>query len=66
MLTSFPGTWFPWEPQLFSAESQVSRKMGRGEGVTHPNQVKILAEAPAKEITKSACPFCDLPVPSWQ
>lgn len=64
--TSFPGTGFPWESQLISVESQVSRKIGKGEGVARPNQAKILAEAPAKEIPQSACPFCDLPVPSWQ
>lgn len=40
--------------------------MGRGEKLTHPSQAKTLAKDPAKEITQSICPFCDLSVPWWQ
>lgn len=60
--TGFLGRWFLWESQLFSVESQVSRKTGRGD----PSQAKTLAKDPAKELTQSICLFCDLSVPWWQ
>lgn len=42
-VTSSPGSWFLSESQLFSVGSGVSRKVGRGEELAYPNQVKTLS-----------------------
>lgn len=49
-------------PAVFSGVT-VSRKMGKGEELAHPNQGKTLAKDPAKGVTPSTC---DYSVPSWQ
>lgn len=56
--TSSPGSWFLLESQLFSVESGVRRKVGSGEELAYPNQVKTLPRRLPKAPVHSVISQC--------